>query len=152
MVNWREGEREREQKEMKKKTKFFYNVNLQIGQITSRATEIYIAHFFPVLSHLSKSLHSSGAMKLSVQHNLIEIIKCKCCPKWTQNRMGLKKKRRETQGRNRRNEKKHTLNGVCWASGIRRKSENFVIVIMWTSNWISAVDASTIVSLSGESD
>lgn len=49
----------------------------------------------------------------------------------------------EKKKKNRWNEKKHTLNGVCWASAIRRKSENFVIVIMWTSNWISAVDMNT---------
>lgn len=48
---------------------------------------------------------------------------------------GNEKKRRKRKERETGEmKKKHTLNGVCWASGIRRKSENFVIVIMWTSN------------------
>lgn len=71
----------------KKRNAKFYNVNLQIGQITSRYKNISHFFFFGWCCLLSPQraqlVHSSCAMKLSAQHNLIEIIKCKCCPEWT---------------------------------------------------------------------
>lgn len=78
----RERAKERAEKEAKNATTQTYKlVRLHL------ATKMCIAHLF-----LSGRLRS-GAMKLSAQHNLIEIIKCKCCPEWTNEPTKWRKKK-----------------------------------------------------------
>lgn len=100
----RQAERTRRKKKMRNFTPWTYKlVRLHL------AIKTY-SNFFVLLQPSAIVHSSSGAItKLSAQHNLIEIIKCKCCPEWTRIKREQQYATTATTTKIRWNEKKHTF-------------------------------------------